>query len=326
MIQTYMGRDFLSISSLGFPFQIIKNNLFVLCADSHRIQRSVSPKILFFLEGKCRITLKDSLNEVVQAGDILIMPVSCRHLYASISKEQDVRIYTFGLFFPPEILKSKRWVGVEKELLPVLQSLLSKPCVIPGGFDFELRHLVSEFRQEWENQCIGYPLQLRMLAMTILIQLARKLNHTTRRDIHHLRTPTHLIDEAKEFMSRAMTSPLTLGHIAWHVKLSEEHLARIFKKETGMTVMDYLRYLRVDAAKTLLLSSNDTIETLSKRLGFGSVNPFCRIFKEYTGQTPSQYRLNHTGIREEKTIPLRSVATTRAKPPHGFSRKHRQKS
>lgn len=292
-----MGREFLSIRALGSPFHTVKEAMFLLCAADRRQQKSAWPKILIFLNGKCRISLRNGWDETAEAGDIFILPYSCRHNYASVSEAEDSRVYTFGLFFTKT---ESRRAGGSPEIRSLLEKVLDQPRLLRGGADLEIRHLISDFRREADERLTGYRLRMRLLMLSLLVAIARRLEQRQESTARPPHTSTHLIQETKEFMSKAMATRLTLGKIAWHVKLSEEHLARIFRKETGMTVMDYLRYLRIDAAKIYLLNSNDTVEVLAHRLGFGSVNPFCRAFKESTGQTPTEYRTSHIGKHPEK--------------------------
>lgn len=98
------------------------------------------------------------------------------------------------------------------------------------------------------------------------------------------------MNQAKEFMRRNFARALTLGEIAWHVKVSEEHLARVFRRVTGQTVFDYLRTVRLEHAKTLLINSNGTISEIAVQSGFGSLALFSRNFSHYVGQSASHYR------------------------------------
>lgn len=265
-----------------------------LCVGNRYLQRSPYAKILFILEGECQITLKGVLDEKLNPRDILILPIPCQHTYSHVAGNRDVRVHTFGLFFKKSFLENPK-SRQRNELNPVLNVLMETPRVIPSGFDLELSHLVTAFRREQENRILGYKLQSRNLALSMLVQLARKLNQTEIRPLKYSRSKKHLVEEAKSFMSKALSGHISLERVAWHVNLSEEHLARVFKAETGTTVMNYLRELRIDTAKTMLLSSNESTKTLSKHLGFTSVSVFCRTFKKATGQTPLAYRSSYPG-------------------------------
>ena len=72
--------------------------------------------------------------------------------------------------------------------------------------------------------------------------------------------------------------------------MSEEHLARVFRKVTGQTVFDYLRTIRLENAKTLLIDSSRTLSEIAALTGFGSLSLFSRNFSQYVGQSPSAYR------------------------------------
>lgn len=72
---------------------------------------------------------------------------------------------------------------------------------------------------------------------------------------------------------------------------SHSQYLRLFKQNTGVTLVKHLIDLRINHAKTLLLSSSKSVLDISCDVGYESVNYFIRTFKEHTGLTPLQYRL-----------------------------------
>lgn len=73
-------------------------------------------------------------------------------------------------------------------------------------------------------------------------------------------------------------------------RLSERTLKRRFKAATGLTLMDYLQNLRIEAAKRLLESSKRSADAISAEVGYEDASFFRRIFKRRTGLTPLRYR------------------------------------
>ena len=71
--------------------------------------------------------------------------------------------------------------------------------------------------------------------------------------------------------------------------------ARRFKQETGTTPQQWLSHLRVQKAKRLLEASDDGLDQIARRVGFGSAQILRRHFQRTLGQTPSDYRrtMNH---------------------------------
>ena len=81
-----------------------------------------------------------------------------------------------------------------------------------------------------------------------------------------------------------------MQYCAEKVHLSANYLSDLLKKETGHTAKEHLNNFVVDKAKTLLLSSNDSVSGIAYTLGFNYPHYFSRLFKLKTGMTPVDYR------------------------------------
>ncbi|MFN0119070.1 MAG: helix-turn-helix transcriptional regulator, partial [Blastocatellia bacterium] len=82
---------------------------------------------------------------------------------------------------------------------------------------------------------------------------------------------------------------LGLDQLARAVGASKSHVSRQFKSETGLTVIEYLHKVRVDAAKRLLLAGLK-VATVAEYVGFSDAYYFSRIFTRLAGCPPSEYR------------------------------------
>ena len=71
---------------------------------------------------------------------------------------------------------------------------------------------------------------------------------------------------------------------------SEYYLTRKFTRETGQKLSDYIRDVRIDLAKGLLLTTSKDIQTISEELQFGSRGYFDRCFTKATGMSPARFR------------------------------------
>jgi AraC-like DNA-binding protein len=99
-----------------------------------------------------------------------------------------------------------------------------------------------------------------------------------------------IVAAAKEFIFKHFSKDLTLGEIAWHVGKGEEHLARVFKSETGQSVFDYVRETRINQAKTLMMNPVGSLTEIAERCGFHTLSFFSRTFRQHSGMSPSHYR------------------------------------
>jgi YesN/AraC family two-component response regulator len=83
---------------------------------------------------------------------------------------------------------------------------------------------------------------------------------------------------------------LSLQSLAEKFYVSPYYLSRFFKEVTGFTFVEYLNNVRVKEAKKLLESSSMKVNLIFKKVGFGSVTHFGRVFKSVTGYAPLHYR------------------------------------
>ncbi|MCU6712488.1 response regulator [Paenibacillus sp. J5C_2022] len=83
---------------------------------------------------------------------------------------------------------------------------------------------------------------------------------------------------------------LQVADLAEQVNLHPSYAGMLFKNETGEHVSDYLNGIRMNKAKELLERSTMKIYEISEAVGIADYRYFCRIFKSYTGKTPTEYK------------------------------------
>ncbi|OXS73137.1 helix-turn-helix transcriptional regulator [Domibacillus enclensis] len=127
------------------------------------------------------------------------------------------------------------------------------------------------------------------LATSILIELSEQM-------IKHF----HLASDQKnsdkkiasilEWIRLNSLEEMSTGKVAVHFNYNRDYLCRFFKKETGLTVQEYIHMLKLSKAKDLLTLSNESIGNISRTIGFQDERYFMRLFKQYEKLTPSEYR------------------------------------
>jgi len=101
------------------------------------------------------------------------------------------------------------------------------------------------------------------------------------------------------YIEASMPGPITLSDLSAAFFMSEGHLSRIFRKEMGMSIMAYVKRLRIQTAARLLLDSSEPVGVIAARVGIGDANYFCRMFKSVMGVSPSEYRLAQTVLTQK---------------------------
>lgn len=75
-------------------------------------------------------------------------------------------------------------------------------------------------------------------------------------------------------------------------RLTPEYLSNLFAKETGMTFSNYLKKIRIEKAKELILDSDMKIYEIACAVGYPDQKYFSRVFKEYTGVSAKQFAID----------------------------------
>ncbi|AEE96270.1 response regulator [Mahella australiensis] len=101
----------------------------------------------------------------------------------------------------------------------------------------------------------------------------------------------NLISDIKRFIKENISDPnLSLSYVAKHFYLNPSYLSRMFKKETGITFIEYLINKRMEKAISLLKEKNMKSFEIANAVGINDPNYFSSCFKKYTGLNVSEYK------------------------------------
>lgn len=98
------------------------------------------------------------------------------------------------------------------------------------------------------------------------------------------------IHKAQHYMREHMAANISIDQVAEVVCISPRHFKRRFKNATGDSPLNYLQKLRIQAAKDQLENSLDSIEEITRRIGYQDSSTFRRLFKRHTSLSPREYR------------------------------------
>lgn len=99
-----------------------------------------------------------------------------------------------------------------------------------------------------------------------------------------------LVAELMEQLNADYQAPFTLDELAARAGYSAQHLNRLFRREVGMTPLQYLTRLRMDHAAAMLVDGRLTVRAVGERVGYDDPYYFSRVFKQHFGRSPAQYR------------------------------------
>ncbi|MBQ6363305.1 MAG: helix-turn-helix domain-containing protein [Lachnospiraceae bacterium] len=108
-----------------------------------------------------------------------------------------------------------------------------------------------------------------------------------------------LVQNTCQYLLDHLSEPLNVPMLAKEMGYSVSYLARVFRKQTGMTLHEYQRAKRIERAMDALREGTEPVQSICHRLGFGSHSYFTEQFRKHTGMTPNDYR-RHNGAAQER--------------------------
>ncbi len=139
------------------------------------------------------------------------------------------------------------------------------------------------------DACTAIP-EIETLYKNTVFHYAKKMNILHENSIYTQNNHSFLVTQCLKFIFEHINEPITLGDLAASTGKNKTYLCNIFKKEMGVTIADFIRGEKIEVAKKLLSSSEDSYVDIGNSLAFNSQSHFIHVFKTYTGMTPKEYR------------------------------------
>jgi len=167
-------------------------------------------------------------------------------------------------------------------------------AIVAGGNKDRLNQMATQYFGDLE----------RFIHMKLLHNWLRRVSSeitTIVSQVYESRSQV-LIDKAKNYIQSHLADPhLASKEIANEIFLSRSYFLYLFKKETGQTLMEYVKLLRIERAKELLFKSNKTITDIAFEVGFNNSNHFSNIFSKVVGISALNYRKQWEKNGEDRT-------------------------
>ncbi|MBR1930269.1 MAG: helix-turn-helix domain-containing protein [Lachnospiraceae bacterium] len=165
----------------------------------------------------------------------------------------------------------------------ITTALVTRHCV-EGGMALELAYRLSDFYIQKLDDC-------NTIENVITLHQTMVLDYTTKmQQLKKNAILSKAIVLCTDYIYKNLNKRITLRDLAEYSKLSEGHLSRLFKKNLGKSVSDYIREKKVEKAENLLKYSDYSYIEITNYLAFSSQSHFIHVFEKQVGMTPKQYR------------------------------------
>lgn len=173
----------------------------------------------------------------------------------------------------------KQW-----EYMVVSSTTLAMRAAIQGGLAPATAYSVSDTLLQKLSQRTDLP-GIIQLQQEVLLTFAACV-----RDAKLQHSRLSCVEDAKSYINEHLNKPYDLEQLAAYVGVNKSYLCRRFKQREGMTMTQYAQRQRIHAAKNMLRFSRQSISSIAAYLCFHSQSHFGRIFRQFTGMSPGEYR------------------------------------
>lgn len=168
-------------------------------------------------------------------------------------------------------------------------------AAIEAGVSPSIGYRISDFYIQKSDSCsdMAQIIKYRDHAVEELTaQVQKKMSRKT----------SSYVERCKDYVEKHYREKIYLADMAENLSLSETYLSRLFKKETGERLQDYIVDVRLERAANLLKYSDETISNIAEYVNFPSQSYMGRIFKEKYHLSPKKYREEYTPTEYFKQI------------------------
>jgi AraC-like DNA-binding protein len=155
--------------------------------------------------------------------------------------------------------------------------------------------LIDELQAEYDRQEPGWRTACRGLFDQIVVLFSRCFDRSlaaghSREEFEGKR---RVVAEAVAYLEKHLDRRVRRNDVAAAAFVSSSTLAHTFRRQTGMSLVEYLTKMRVDLAMHLLADAERAIPDISLSLGFHDAAYFSRVFHKATGLAPTAFRKRH---------------------------------
>lgn len=128
------------------------------------------------------------------------------------------------------------------------------------------------------------------ISRTLLIDHGRRIQKPYSSSTFSKNHGDSMILKAQKYLEDNFIHRISMPEVASTAGLEERTFNRRFKRATGDTPTGYIQNLRIEAARRMLETTREPVDSITREVGYENPSSFRRLFKQNTGLSPSEYR------------------------------------
>ncbi len=237
-------------------------------------------------QGEVKLGLDGELH-VLTAGDLIIIPPGCEHSYLSeCGNSSRVFVVCFECASHTlRLLSGESFAATEDEAYCVKR--------IIGECKSTFRMNERDQLEPLSSPTFGGQQAIILQLEYLLISLFRRHLSEKRSDVVFLSREKFypdLVDIIMGYLRDNVCQRISLKDVCERFNYSRSFICKIFKEQTGESLISYFNRLKIEEAKRLLIDTEMTVISISEMLGFSEAKYFGVTFKKQEGVSPQAYR------------------------------------
>ncbi|MDU0200682.1 MULTISPECIES: AraC family transcriptional regulator [Paenibacillus] len=215
-------------------------------------------------------------TSTARRGDVFILPAGCYHEVASDSQNEEQWSYIW-------LNISGNWILTMLEAYQLLPHIVVQNSGLEPLFHEAIDNAKHKSAQELQTE-----LQVNLMRIIVcLSEVLRKQGDTL----------TSTVQSIKQFLDNSVFSPYDTSELSSQIGVSARHMNRLFKKEVGTTLYNYVIAKKIESAKRMLVDTQLTISEIGYKLGYVDPHYFSNLFHSKTNVRPSDFRKRFRAIQ-----------------------------
>lgn len=166
----------------------------------------------------------------------------------------------------------------------VVAITLCTRAAIEGGVSPVVAYRLSDFYIQKNEECKDIPAMIDCRNRAV-----RDLTRQVKKKLEGTKTSSY-VEQCKNYVDKHYKEKIYLDDIADILGISSSYLSKLFSKETGMRLQDYITSVRVERSANLLMYSDESLSHIAEYVNFPTQSYFGNVFKKYKGMTPREFR------------------------------------
>lgn len=259
------------------PCVIVVHYAEMLTGDSFEFRHMHPYNEIFYVNyGSLNVMVENELIEMTEGNLLFVSKDTPHHVLLNPGTENVYFVIVFELQFDVQHTSNQ------------IDENIDKSKFYSGKWD--AHEILENMHYELKTEKFGGNMIVNMLCNIFIIQALRLLVLEADEIVYNTPERRNFAIEVTDYIQKHYMDDISFEGLAAHLYISPRHLKRIIKKMYNTTFSETLNILRVAHAKTLIETTNLTIDEIAQKVGIGSEQSLRKNFKKYEGITISHHK------------------------------------